>query len=369
VEPAAAPLRRARERDRVLDDMRDVDRRGAPPIVLEFVRAIEEQPSERPLLTRFLEEDAEADQLLRSHDRTARVAVFGGTVALLVAILQLAFHGFDVREEHHDPWSYIFFGVESVAILLALLAVGRALFRDLHEKRLLARYNSEQLRVAKWRLFCEPALWHSGAEAALVARVVKDARADIVTTIPALRSSAESEEPLTMPQIPAAARFDPGTLPGLAAHYRSNRLEAQIEYFRRKGRAEEHARFANPHLPTSFFIAGVACVAFHLLLEAFALFGSGDPRLRLGSAVGLLLAALIPAFWAGIRTWRSATEVARNAMRAIAKRSALEAYRTELEDPGLSPERMFQIFALCEGLLAQERGEWLRLMLESEWFL
>lgn len=369
MESPAPAIRRARDRDRVLDDLKDVDRRGAPAMVLAFIRAIEEQPTDRPFLTRFLEEDAEADRLQRSHTRTARIAIFGGAAALVVAILQLAFRGVAASAEDHDSWSVVFFGLETIAIAPAVLAVGLALFRDLHEKRLLARYNSEQLRVAKWRLFAEPALWQSGSEGALVARVVKDARADVVTTIPALRARAESEEPLAMPEVPPPSNFEAGTLPGLAAHYRNNRLEAQIEYFRRKGRAEEHASLANPHLPTYFFLASVACVAFHLLLEGFALFGSADHRLQFGSSIGLLLAALIPAVWAGIRTWRSATEVTRNAMRASAKRTALEGYRTELEQAGLPPGRMFQIFALCEGLFEQEQGEWLRLMLESEWFL
>ena len=365
----AVAISTARDADPVRDDMRQVERRNAPETVRGFLDALEQEPADRPFLTRFCLEDQRANRLQVFHNRTALVAIVAGTAALLVAIVQQAVYGIVPKGGFHDEWSRIFFWAESAMIAVAALAVLPAVLLDLPEKRLRARYGAEQLRLAKWRLVCKPELWVRGSATALAEEIRKAARAGRSNTVAGLKAEASWEDIVTLPSVPEAAAFEPGTLPGLIRHYCDNRLEAQIAYFHRTKEREHHSIFANPHLPVFFFVLSLGFVLLHLVLEAFVLYGHESRNLKIGGGAALLLAALLPALWSGIRTWRSATEVARTAMRAEAKHVALEAYRNQLREPGIAPAKAFAVFALCEGLFAQEQGEWLRLMIETEWFL
>jgi hypothetical protein len=75
----------------------------------------------------------------------------------------------------------------------------------------------------------------------------------------------------------------------------------------------------------------------------------------------------LPAAWTGIRPWRSAHEFTRNAMHATASLGVLTDYSEALgREKG--PARLLPALDLCETFLDGEQREWLRLMLEMDWY-
>ena len=103
-------------------------------------------------------------------------------------------------------------------------------------------------------------------------------------------------------------------------------------------------------------------VAFALLDVAFEVTGRRET-----SRVFLVLAVALPVVAAGIRTWRAAHEFGRNMSRFEAKRSALEELARSLGETR-SPEAVFHLLWQSEQILEADHREWLRLMLEAEWF-
>jgi hypothetical protein len=80
-----------------------------------------------------------------------------------------------------------------------------------------------------------------------------------------------------------------------------------------------------------------------------------------------VLAACLPVLGAGIRTLHTASEGRRNAIRFQAKYYTLEKLREELQ--GVSDaDTAFRLLWQCERLMDNEHREWLRLMIEAEWF-
>jgi len=103
-----------------------------------------------------------------------------------------------------------------------------------------------------------------------------------------------------------------------------------------------------------------------------------------------LLAALLPAAAAGVRTWRSAFEFSRNKGRFEAAHQALQDLERRLVDEGFAASGkptgqasapgegkdveetdaypILRDLSWCEHILESEHREWLRLMFETEWF-
>jgi hypothetical protein len=143
-------------------------------------------------------------------------------------------------------------------------------------------------------------------------------------------------------------------------YYVRRRLEVQIRYFSRIGSSESGALLRNTRITPAVFFVSVTLLAFHLGLELAV----GKPT----TPVFLVLSLLVPALWAGVRTFRSANQFGRNRARSAAKASALTqvAKRLEVSPPPL--DSLFQNIAVAESVLATDQGEWLRVMIEAEWF-
>ena len=343
------------EADEVLDDMMQVRKAGAPDYVLGLLDAIEQHPAAEPLLTLFKRSDDEALRLQRKHVRTSKVGIVAGTVALVLAIAQLATHGW-IEELHHEERAWVFFGLESIAIIITAVCVVPGIVNERHERWMRARYRAELLRLAKWSLVVDPSL-SKLSPGELASRIRSGVEASLV---PVLESRACVEAPVAIPtETPSAP-----DLRGLLDFYRNNRLAAQIAYFGRKAHERERRPSARATLVPTFFLASLSLVAIHLLLEGFAL-PLEVHALALGSYVFLILGTLGPAVWAGVRTWRTALEITRNSMRAEAKHEALSSYEVRLRE-NIRADEAFGLLACCEGLFAQEQGEWLRLMIEAE---
>jgi hypothetical protein len=168
------------------------------------------------------------------------------------------------------------------------------------------------------------------------------------------------EEPLgDLAEAPAKTGIAAADLRALVDYYVRRRLAAQIDYF--EGRASRKSFWDNPRMLPLFFFGGVACAVAHVILHEGA-----------ASFVFLALSLFAPITWAAIRTWRSANEFTRNAARSKAKHTALTRYRDAIlaVSGADSPDaaRIFQLLALSEALLVSEQREWLRLMLDAEWY-
>ena len=81
------------------------------------------------------------------------------------------------------------------------------------------------------------------------------------------------------------------------------------------------------------------------------------------------MAAVLPVAGIGVRAWSAAFELSRKARSFAAKHRAMESAATRLGD-GADPLPVILAHLQSDELfLEQEHREWLRLLLDAEWFL
>jgi hypothetical protein len=251
--------------------------------------------------------------------------------------------------------------IELVCVFIATAFVLVGLVLSYLKIWLVWRTRAEAYRQLKFRLLVRPALWTSGQPAADGWDAWLRQGVDAAQALDRHRlEPLARDEPLgELAALPGAFDVTREDLRTLVDYYLRRRLAAQIGYF--EMRSSRRSRWDNPRLLPLFFFGGVACAAAHVI----------DPEGEHG-AVFLGLSLLAPVAWAAIRTWRSANEFSRNAARAQAKRAALQKIHDALEAVPTEPEpdapRAFRLLALSEALLASEQREWLRLMLDAEWY-
>src|SRR5262249_1711774 len=184
-----------------------------------------------------------------------------------------------------------------------------------------------------------------------------------------LQALARSTPVPEQPEPAACEGVDAASLEGLVNFYRSTRLSARMAYFQARAQ-ESPLSWDNPRLLPFFFFSSVLAVFIHFGFE-IASFFAGNPQsasvLRSSRRFFLLCAAVLAALWAGIKTWRSAHELTRNAARAAASLGVLKRYSERLGREK-EPSRVFATLDLCETFLDAEQREWLRLMLEADWY-
>ena len=223
------------------------------------------------------------------------------------------------------------------------------------------RSRAEAYRQLKFRLLVKPGLWTGQEPPNGDWQAWFDAELQAAHGLDRHQLEPLSrQEPLgDLADLPSHTAVAAGDLRTLADYYVRRRLAAQISYF--EGKASRKSLWDSPHLLPIFFFGGVACAVTHVILH------QGQ-----ASFVFLALSLAAPITWAAIRTWRSANEFARNAARSKAKHTALTRYRDAIEsvsraDPP-DAARLFHLLALSEALLVSEQREWLRLMLDAEWY-
>jgi hypothetical protein len=303
--------------------------------------------------------DEEARRHQRNHKIVTAVAATVGTIAVLLAILQLA--------RVIDIPSFWLASGEFVVAMIALFAVILGLVASLQRRWLLERHKAERYRLVKFGFLIDPQMW-SGNEAAT--RGVIDELHRKLAEIAALTSKAldtwasKDEVPLKT----ASGRTTKDKLDSLVDYYLTRRLNRQIEYFSQAGRKRGWHRLLQ-FLPRTCFFAGVFMVFCHFALEAYAQDKGQAPLAVSQSASKLLIifAAAFPVLGAGVRTFHLAFEPHRNALRSQAKYHVLCNLKQELQretDAGAK----FVAMGECERTMEAEHREWLRLMIEAEWF-
>jgi hypothetical protein len=237
-------------------------------------------------------------------------------------------------------------------------------YQRTRDQWLFSRYLAERFRSASFQVLIQPrfwgpiepvlAEWHSALE-------TEKSRIDSLLNAD---EAAEHDEELIVPEPEVCASTMSEFTRRLGTHYRERRLEPQIDYLDRLV-ARRRIWYDNPVVQPTVFIVSVVAVLLHAAFE-------WDGR-ETASVVFVFLAAALPIVWTGIRTWRGANEQARNVSRSRAKAEILRArsewLKTELaaaETPNAL--HVFTVLAISENLLRNELREWLRLMLETEWY-
>ncbi len=347
------------------DDMHDTDdeigRYTALLQPLELCRRIAEQ---------FDAVDAEAVSYQRLHRTLTRGAAVFGASAVVFAIVGLS-------RIHHQPigsswlpgneildWMELWFAGMAVAIVIT----GRV--ASFKEKWLLFRHRAESYRLLRFHFLTHPSLWHEGHDDA---RVWIDNKLDEIShaTLEKAVREASPHGPFEGTQF----RVPRPALQALTEYYLSKRLNPQKEYFANRSQRNEFSDWIRAYLPWFFFVSIVAvfCKFFvRNVSESWAAFLA-------------VLAALLPAVAAGVRTWRSAFEFSRNKGRFEAAHLALRDLERRLVNEGFSAVEteahgepgkeedldaypILRDLSWCEHILETEHREWLRLMYETEWF-
>jgi hypothetical protein len=257
------------------------------------------------------------------------------------------------------------------------------------------RHKAERFKFLKFRFLIDPHLW--GADPAERERTVQWLKysADKIAklTDEELETWAEHgilpEEPASL----AGSQADAYTLYKLVDYYLTKRCRNQLKYFKRKARQfSSRDRYVRA-LPRLLFFGSIFAALMHFSLDLFETYvrppeaaQAAAATAQAASAISLtvaliLVAASLPVIGAGVRTFRSAYQLARNTSRY---KAAFEAIKLPAERLERDAQRLYGLYAegyttidahdvfrdmwRCEQILEAEHREWLRLMMEAEWF-
>jgi hypothetical protein len=366
---------RAPAADEMFDSPADL---AAPGRLGEFLTACHER-----LVQLYRDADDCALRSQRRYRRLILAAAVMTTAALIVDACQLAFQ----KHIEHE------LAVSIAEIVLAggsIVLVAAALAGGWQKDWLLRRFQAERYRLLKFRILGDPDLW-TRKSAEWEAELDREAAEIAKLEHGDLEEEASRDE---VAKIPSArvADVDREDLARLLSYYERRRLALQIDYFSRAARRSRSV-WLNPLWVPLVFFASMAIVFLHFAVERW----HWAPKEGIEERGLAVLPILLPSLLAGLRLQVTANEVARNRSRSRAHRSALEEIARRLggldrkqllkvtgtlretrEPPGLrvsrqverglDPSYVFAHIALAEQILASDQREWLRLMLEAEWY-
>jgi hypothetical protein len=287
-----------------------------------------------------------------------KAAAILGTLAVLLATLELS------------PIKLPHINVEEFEVTTAILAAGAVilgLLLHFKDDWILDRVKAERFRLLKFGFIIDPDSWCPGEQCERYEQLKTDA-----TSVDKMRAKNFDDwlkrELVTESRVlKTDCEIHSESLRAVVDYYLKTRLEKQMHYFELR-MAQQQSRknkWYRKILPW-FFFGSVAVTLVHFIAKRLD-WGKEDIIV-----VFLFLAAALPALSAGIRTCRSAHEYARNAMRYEAKLLALRHFEKRLVRKGAKQEldvhRIFHALWCCEQIFEFEHREWLRLMLEAEWY-
>jgi hypothetical protein len=305
----------------------------------------------------FRKADAAALRHQWYHRQLVKWATVFGTAAILFAILQLAFgEAIGLHQIAFD---------ELAAVVIALIAFVLGSLVAFQIRWLVERNKAERLRMAKFQHLIDPELWNGDPATQQKKRAKLEGA---VKAIEAARHNEvhqwiENDAVPTPPDSILGLSTPPPVTGELLDYYHTRRLDYQLDFFRK--RANEYLRFqkATMHVSVVLFLVSVGAVLVHyghdLLTHA--------EQLDTLSRWMIVLAASLPVLGGTFRTFREAYQFARNTYRYRAKAVALASIKAALEQE-TTPRSQFLGLWFCEQTLENEHREWLRLMLEAEWF-
>jgi hypothetical protein len=257
---------------------------------------------------------------------------------------------------------------EAMFALLALAAVVYGHVRYSREGWLLERARAEQIRLLKFRALGDAGFWCAPAPGP------EEIRRRLQRELERLPASEERLDEISQggsrpPAEPVrdCSALEPGLFESIRDYYQRRRLSVQQSYFEARAERRRGRWYDNPRILPLVFFASLAFVGLHVALRFPA--GAEDPGspIRFWSDLFAAMAAILPAAWAGVRTYKQANEFLRNRGRARARRCELDELAVRL-DAAPDPLAGFAAISLCEFVLALDQAEWLRVMGDAEWY-
>ena len=349
------------------DDMHDPRDRTAPFPLGDYLRLCDpcaDEQGERPCLRQeFDRADREAIGAQEAYNGVVRSGAAFGVLALLAGL------GQRLWAEHAPD---VLIAVEFLITGAALFFVLKTMLSAKQEHWLTKRFQAERLRLLKFEHLIDPNLWKIGVRdlSPWANRITTGQREIASQTDEVLDALKISDAIPDLPATDDCLAVEVSALQRLLEYYRRKRLGAQLQYFEDK--MHRKLAIANPRLPAVFFFTGVALVLGSDLLE-FAARGSPSRRVEWMSGALVLAAFAFPMGWSAIRTVRGAFEFSRNAARSHARHGALAEISRSLDAATAKPPEkwdrpmIFGYLHLCEGVLASDQHEWIRLMKDVEW--
>jgi hypothetical protein len=285
---------------------------------------------------------------------TLLAAVFG-TAAVLFAIAHLS-------GIFPAPWPM---WVEVLAATVATCAVLLGVVQAQHMQWLLQRHKAERCRLLKFRFLIDPGLWSAkeSQRADWSNRLRREAEKVEGLNSGSFRDWVKGTETPAIPDEIKDCRLGGNALAALAAYFRDKRIEDQMRFFAARAHRNEGIDRFTRRLPPVLFFGSVVAVLGHFVMEIIR----AGKAMHTLSVLLVVAAAALPVIGAGIRTYRSAHEFARSASLYRAKHAALQHLAERLQGETEGPEVLRTLWH-CEIFLESEHREWLRLMLDAEWF-
>jgi len=329
----------------------------------------------------------DAMEFQNKHHRITFVALLTGTIAVVIAILQLAITQlhtiYMANSGSTDPmaggevWRWGLAIFEFCCAGVAGFYVIRGVRLAIQKKWLLERHKAERLRFLKYN-----ALLSLTADPE-ASRGLKNWKQRVKREAETIGNMDEDEmerwwkENRRMTKDPEELKLTitEDELNQLMEYYKQKRLDKQMKYFFRKSERNLASDSFWKLLPPSFFVASILCAVSHLLLSG-ALLGvhhiwKSVPRdpvwEKVVSTILITMAALFPVLGAGIRTHRSANEFSRNTVRFHAVYLELMGAYDRLVSSATTKDKLEDLWR-SEETLENEHREWLRLMDEAEWY-
>jgi hypothetical protein len=307
----------------------------------------------------FRRADTEVGIRKKVYMRFALCAAWLGAAALFFAILQLSELGKTSFVAPLLPW--VEFGLAAAAVGVAIVGLaGRK-----QEKWFLARFRAERLRLLKYDFLTRAALWSENSEDA--ERCCQNLWAEVEEAKVSSFSTLEYWENLgTLPTVVAAPDLPEEEWVHLQQYYWKKRLLSQIDYLAGAIERNWQRNDKTRTWPSVLFFGSIAFVLAHFCVDLAGKLSGMDPDAPVGRIV-LLLAATLPVCGAGIRAIRGVLEYGRNASRYEANHNVLVRLSERLRAAS-DPAGVFREIGFCEQILESDLREWLRLMVEAEWF-
>jgi hypothetical protein len=343
-----------------MDDQTELGGYAEVPQVQEALLALNEI-----LLPVYMQADREALEHQRAHRRLTIISVLAGTIAVVLAITQLAVVRLSAVVAEQVVWVK---GGELLAVILGLLSVSLGIIASTQNSWLRERHKAERCRLLKFRFLAHRALWCQGMGGIEVWRHELQCEIEQIQAIDRkkVKAWADVDKPPHAPLPISTCALSPAALRALMGYYTAKRLTLQSAYFHERSMHYEGRDRKLRLLPAACFFLSVSFVLLHSLMD---LLSKGDTRSHFFSIWLVWLAACLPVLGGGVRTYRSAHEFARSASLFHAKHHNLEDLKKELEHADTNnPDDIMHLIWKCEDYLEREHREWLWLMLEAEWF-
>lgn len=305
-----------------------------------------------------------------THRRLAKTAIFTGTLSVMLAIVQLCF------EQTLPTWKVLAQGFEGLAVVAGVIAVMVGLWAKFDHQWFIQRHRAERLRMLKFLALGQTELWDGRMDA--WKKWVRDGISDIakITKIEQVKEWAKggNAEPLE-PAPPSSCAESMQTLEAFSSYYRWKRVEFQAAYFGKQAGKFRNQTRPLAHLGLPLFFLSVLAVVVHFVAEWTGQrlesqhHAASAKVWHVAAAWALALAALLPVLSLGVRAWLGAFEHVRSASLFEAKQRALRAISNQIaKDHGHLGKTMHHT-AHVEHFLEHEHREWLRLLLDAEWFV